>query len=386
VTQASVTQDSDVVRLLAGTAPDHGGMTTTALPAAAAPRRPAWVTARTLTIVALVVALFVVALPNVSGAPWLLIGHQLQQVPFWQLGLLALLWAGGLLLHTITLTAALPGLSHRRALTLSLTGSAISNVLPFGGAAGIALNYRMIRIWGHDRAAFATYTVITNIWDVLVKLSLPLVALPVLFLTGSAVVGQYAGAALVATVTGAALLGLVAAIVVSGRATARVGAALDATWRQVLRAARVERDVAIGAWLVRLRSDCSSLVRSRWPRLTTGMLTYTATLAVLLWGCLYAAGAGLPLGAVLVGFAAERLLTLAGLTPGGAGLVEVGLAGLLVALGGDPVAVVSGVLLYRLFTFGLEIPVGGVSLAAWLWIRRGARPEPGDVSGEDVAA
>ena len=363
-------------------------MTTTAMPPAAPPRRPAWATARTLTIAAVVVALFVVALPSVSGAPWLQIGLQLQKVPFWELGLLALLWAGGLLLHTITLTAALPGLSHRRALTLSLTGSAIANVLPLGGAAGVALNYRMIRVWGHDRAAFATYTVITNIWDVLVKLALPLVALPVLFLTGSQIIGRYAGAALVATVSGATLLGLVAAVALSGRATAHVGAALDAVGRQVVRAVRAERDVTIGAWLLRLRSDCSSLVRSRWPRLTTGMLTYTATLAVLLWGCLHAAGAGLPLQAVLIGFAAERLLTLAGLTPGGAGLVEVGLAGLLVALGGEPVAVVSGVLLYRLFTFGLEIPVGGVSLAAWLWLRRGAQPvpTPEPLSGEEEAA
>ena len=94
---------------------------------------------------------------------------------------------------------------------------------------------------------------------------------------------------------------------------------------------------------------------------------------------------------MLVGFAAERLLTLAGLTPGGAGLVEVGLAGLLVALGGDPVAVVSGVLLYRLFTFGLEIPVGGVSLAAWLWLRRASRApataaETTDAIAGEVAA
>ena len=100
------------------------------------------------------------------------------------------------------------------------------------------------------------------------------------------------------------------------------------------------------------------------------MVAYLASLALLLWGCLTVTGTGLSPAAVLVAFTAERLLTLAGLTPGGAGVVEAGLAGVLVALGGDPVASVTGVLLYRVFTFGIEIPVGGVGLLAWFWARR----------------
>lgn len=69
--------------------------------------------------------------------------------------------------------------------------------------------------------------------------------------------------------------------------------------------------------------------------------------------------------ALLVGFTSERLLTLIPLTPGGAGVVEVGLAGTLLLFGGDPAGVVAGVLLYRLLTFALEIPVGGATLAGW---------------------
>ncbi|MEZ5191932.1 MAG: hypothetical protein R2734_05130 [Nocardioides sp.] len=52
---------------------------------------------------------------------------------------------------TPSLRAALPGLSMRRALTLSLTGSAVANVLPVGGAAGIVLNHRMTRSWPRQR-------------------------------------------------------------------------------------------------------------------------------------------------------------------------------------------------------------------------------------------
>ncbi len=122
------------------------------------------------------VALF----PVISGAPWRNVWQTVADIPVGALGVLVALWAAGLLMHTVTLTAALPGLSHRRALLLSLTGSAVANVLPLGGAAGVALNYRMTRRWGFSAAGFASYTVVTNLWDVLTKLCLPVLVLPLL--------------------------------------------------------------------------------------------------------------------------------------------------------------------------------------------------------------
>src|SRR4051812_38474390 len=80
------------------------------------------------------------------------------------------LWIGGLAANSLALAASLPGLSVRRALTLSLSGSAVANLLPLGGAAGVGLNYSMTRSWGFDRGSFATYTVTTNVCDVAAKL------------------------------------------------------------------------------------------------------------------------------------------------------------------------------------------------------------------------
>ena len=54
-------------------------------------------------------------------------------------------------MHSSVLTASLPGLSHRRALTLNLTGSAVSNLLPGGGAAGALVSLNRA-----DVAAFDT--------------------------------------------------------------------------------------------------------------------------------------------------------------------------------------------------------------------------------------
>ena len=343
--------------------------------------RGSWRWGRSLLSIAGVAALLVVVVPLVAGAPWGQVVAALTTVPVLELGGLALLWIAGLYAHTFTLTAALPRLTHRRALALSLTGSAISNVLPFGGAAGIALNYRMTRTWGFDRPAFAAYTVVTNVWDVLVKLCLPALALAGLVLSGQATAGRLVTEATLATGL-LAMVALVGAIVLaSDRAAVAAGAWVDRVLAGLLRVVRVGREVRVGAALLRVRAECRSLVRTGWPRLTTGIVTYTASLAVLLWGCLHVTGAGLPLAVVFAGFALERVLTLAGITPGGAGVVEVGLSGLLIAAGGDPVGTVAGTLLYRAFTYGLEIPVGGVGLAAWLWSHRGGRGEPDGPDG-----
>ena len=336
-------------------------------------RRGVVVGVRTVAVVAAVVALLALALPSLSGVSWRPVVAAVTHVSVLDLALLGAVWALGLLLHTVTLTAALPRLTHRRALTLSLTGSAVANVLPLGGAAGIALNYRMVRAWGFGPRDFATYTLVTNVWDVLMKLCLPVIALTWLLMNGQVVAGPLVTATVVATSL-LALLALAFLIaLLSRRLTASVGAVADRALLRVLRRVGSSRGPWIEARLVQLREQCAFVVQRGWARLTGGMIAYTATLAVLLWGCLHVSGAGLPVAAVFAGFALERVLTLAGLTPGGAGVVEVGLAGLLLLLGGDPLGVVAGTVLYRAFTFGLEIPVGGVGLASWLWIHRRAR-------------
>jgi uncharacterized membrane protein YbhN (UPF0104 family) len=335
-----------------------------------------WQSVRTwlprVVVLLAVVSLFSLVLPHVLAVDWHLVVTSLLAIPIRNLVLLGLIWIVGLGLHTFTLTAALPGLTHRQALQLSLTGSAIANVLPVGGAAGIALNGRMVGSWGFDRHAFAAYTVVTNVWDVMAKLLLPLLALPLLLGPGASVLGWLG----VPSVLGAAGIGLagllVALMIASERVTSGVGALLDAAVSAVLRAARARRPVTIGSFLVHVRHRSAALIHRGWPRLTFGMLAYVASLAVLLYACCWVAGVALPTTAIALGFVVERLLTLAGITPGGAGVIEVGLGAVLVFFGGAAIPVATAVLLYRIFTFGIEIPVGGLGIAAWLAGRRRA--------------
>jgi uncharacterized membrane protein YbhN (UPF0104 family) len=205
----------------------------------------------------------------------------------------------------------------------------------------------MTRGWGFTPAAFASYTVVTNLWDVLAKLLLPALVVPLLVL--GLPVGPGPRHLMLGAVVALPLVGGLASVVIARpRLLGRLGHGAE-----------------------RVRAHVADVVSSGWRRLSLGMAAYALLLFVLLAMCLTVTGAGVPPAFVLIGFCVERLTTLVGLTPGGLGLVEVGLAGaLLLAPGADAAGVAAGTLFYRALTFGLEIPVGGLLLAGWTWRHR----------------
>src|SRR6476661_2824165 len=161
--------------------------------------------ARLLVSGALATGILALALPRVAGAQWDAIAHALASLSVAHLLLLTVVWLAGLWVHTPALTAALPGLSHRRALLLNLTGSFVSNLLPLGGAAGTVANWRMARSWGFASPAFARWAILTNLFDTALKLILPGAALVWLAAAGR----EVTGAVSVAAYAGLALLTLV---------------------------------------------------------------------------------------------------------------------------------------------------------------------------------
>jgi uncharacterized protein (TIRG00374 family) len=94
---------------------------------------------------------------------------------------------------------------------------------------------------------------------------------------------------------------------------------------------------------------------------------------------LVAVGAQVRPSLVLVAYVAAMALGMVPITPGGVGIVEAGLTGLLVLAGVPSDQAVVGTLLYRLASFWFPIPVG---LVAWLVARlRG----PGAMAGRHLA-
>lgn len=303
--------------------------------------------------VAASVLILLLAVPRAAGVGWAVMVHQLEAIPFKRLLELTALWWCGLYLNSFMLTAALPGLHRRRALALNLGGSSVANVLPFGGAAGVGLNYAMLASWGYDRMRATTYTAVTNAAAAATKLLV-------------------AGCGIVAVMSLPTLRGelpLPGARAVGVLVVVAVAASFAlAHWRVGLRVGgrrsgvtdRMEQ--AVTAW----RQQAGEVVRERWPAMLFAGVGYAGLQLLLLFACLSTTSASLSLPYVALGFAVDRLLTVIPLTPGGIGVVETGVVASLIGLGGDPAAVAAGVVLYRAFSWFLEIPVGGAVALGWL--------------------
>lgn len=319
-------------------------------------------------------AVLLVAFPRVVGTTVTDVGAAFRAVSARDAILLVGLWAAGLFTHSFVLTGALPGLTRRRALTLNLTGSAVSNTMPFGGAAAMSMNYVMIRAWGVEAAGFAAFTLVTNLWVILLKLAMPTVALAALLATDGPVSVATRWTAIASMSALAVVVGLGAAALSSRRSVERMVGAVSAALGVLARVFRRTSDPArLEAAVLSCRDTVISVLGQRWRQLSIGTAGYGLLQALLLWACLDVVGAHLSPAAVLAGYAVDRVMTLAVITPGAVGFAEAGTAGALIALGGNPASVAAGVLLYRVFTFALEIPVGGAWLAGWLFQRRRAR-------------
>ena len=300
---------------------------------------------------------------RVAGVAWTDVAELLRQVSPHQIVVLTVIWLGGLGIYSLVLSAALPGLGVRRSLLLNLSGSAVANVVPLGGAVGTALNWRMVTRWGHSNAAFVAYCLLTNVLDVGSKLVLPLVAV-----AGLSLVSAHVPTTLWLVAGGcAAVLLLACALQVVVRRSD--GGALARGRVMTLVATQVRGS----------GSRISEVFVHGWVRLVSASAGYLAAQVALLDMSLRTVGMHPPLTVVVMATAVERLGTLIPITPGGTGVAEVGAIAWLVATGQPPVQAVAGVLLCRIFLVVLEIPLGGVLLAGWVWSRRwgAGRPRPG---------
>lgn len=313
---------------------------------------------------AIVVVAFAVALPRFAdyGEVW----ASIRTIDRSLLPLLAAVTVANLVAPSLPQMAALPGLRLGPAVAVDWTTSMVTNLVPGGSAIAVGLTWTMYRSLGLAGSAIARSVVVTGVWDALIKLGTPLPA--VLWLASQRSVGAVLiQAAVLGGVLFVVAIGLAVAVMAGPRATAILGRFVD------------RLPLAGTGWsdrLDRLRMDTVSLLRDRGPALTAWTVLGHANLYLLLVVCLRAVGierSVLGFAPVLAAFAFGRLVTALPLTPGGLGIMEVGLVGALTATGDTPEAsVVAGVLLFRFISFALPLPLG---LAGWLWWS-GRRVEP----------
>jgi putative heme transporter len=322
--------------------------------------------------VAVIVVIFVFVIPRFAdyGDVWSLV--QKISVPW--LGLLAI----GAVLNVATYApnwmVALPGLSYTQSLRLTLSGTAIANVAPFGGAVSMGMQYRMLRIWGFSTPDSSRAMVITGVWNNLVNLALPLVGLTLLTLKG----GRNAALEISARIGAVVFVIVLAALWQVMRTDAgarRMGRWADGArnvWHKLRKQpTKTNAPAAFAAF----RADSVALLRARWFALTittiVGVLSVFLVLAFTV-RAVGIAGVNVTFTEAFAAWASTRLLSTAfPVTPGGLGVVDVGLTTALRGFGSKAEPAVAAVLLYRVLTWLPPILLGSVAALTW----RKANPE-----------
>lgn len=312
-----------------------------------------------------VVVVFGVVLPGIADY-----GEVMQAIADMtgiELGGIAAIGLLNLASYQPALMAALPGLRFGQAFQVSQASTAFSNTVPAGAAVGVGLSAAMYRSWGFERRSIARALLLGGIWNIFMKLGLPIVAVALLVLSGSPGGGLVAAAAIgIATLLGA--VAVFAAILRSERAAFRIGEAGSnlVSWLR----ARIGRDPigGFGHTLVKFRRETIDLLRDRWLVLTAATVLSHLSLYAVLLVALRDVGVSqdeVSWQQVLATFTFVRLLSALPITPGGVGVVELGMTAGMVAAGGNEVDVVAAVLVYRAITYVVPIALGALCYPYW---------------------
>jgi hypothetical protein len=258
------------------------------------------------------------------------------------------------------------GLSRLTAITLAST--AIANSMPAGPVVSSVFAFRQYRRGG-AAPALAGWT----LGAVFVSAA---VTLAVVAATGVAIAG--------AEGAGLDLIGVTAGVLVAALALGVLFVQRRAIVWAVTGTIRTSR-----RWLRWPGDDAEALIEDFLLRLTTVTLTAASVAAVAGWGlanwlldcgCLalsfLAVGVGVPWKGLLLAYGAGQLAANLPITPGGLGVVEGSLTIALTQFGGAGASTVAAVLLYRILSFWIGLPVGWGTWAGLAWSDRRAGPVP----------
>jgi uncharacterized protein (TIRG00374 family) len=257
-------------------------------------------------------------------------------------------------------------------ITAGLTGNAVTNSLPGGSAAGAAVQFHMLTTAGFDTDTAVGGLTAFSLLGVGGLLALPLFAVPAI------VVGAPISRGLVHTallgIAGFVLYAIFGVIVMrTDWALVTLGRAAQSVWNRITRGHR-QPVTGLDQRLLSERDTIRAVLGKNWRQavvLTAGRLgfDYGCLLAVL-----RATGAEPRPSLVLLAYSAAGIIGLFPVTPGGLGIVEASLSGLLILAGVRAGYAILATLAYRIASYWLPLLAG---LPAYLLFRhRYGRPVP----------
>jgi uncharacterized protein (TIRG00374 family) len=243
-------------------------------------------------------------------------------------------------------------------ITSLLAGNAITLIMPGGAAVGAAVQFRMLAVSGRDTTSTVGGLAAFTLLNVGCLLALPTFALPVILL----------GAPTSRGLVNAAVLGAIAFVVFCV-----FGAVLltsDAPLRWAGRRAQQIRNLVLrkrepleglDQTLIAQRNEILEALGRQWWQallLAAGRLAFDY---LCLLAALQATGARPRPYLILVAYAVAGVVGMIPLTPGGLGIVEASLTGLLVLAGVNSSQAALATLAYRLSSYWLPLLAGPIA-------------------------
>jgi uncharacterized protein (TIRG00374 family) len=315
--------------------------------------------------IAVIVVTFVFVLPKVADyrSVWAVV----KDLSWSQIGLLAGATVLNLATYAPPWQAALPGIRFRQAFVLTQASTASTYVLPGGAAVGMGVSFGMLRGWGFTGRPVTLALALTGIWNQFAALAFPIVALALLTLSKEQnpllqTVAFIGVAILIVSASGFAV-GLTSDRLAKwvGNTAARIVTKL----LELIRRGPVKWN---GSSFVSFRHEAVGLLKRRWHVLTLAVLAGQLTVFLVFFVSLRVLDVSSGEVTAIEAFAAWSLARLLGsipITPGGLGIVEVGLTTALVGFGGKNAEVVAAVLVYRFLTMVPTLVLGLLAAATW---------------------
>ncbi len=274
------------------------------------------------------------------------------------------LWIGAQGLLTASLVPKLP---VRRGVVAYLGPAGVTSIIP--GPSDLPVRYQMFTSWGRTPTEATLAVAAGGVFSIGIKLVLPVIAAIGLVISGAPIDGTLRTVVMIALVVGVGLA-IVAVVLSRESFTAKAGTILSPVWGFVLRLLRKPDPPDLAERLVAARTNAVEILRDRWPIATWATFLTSLTRFALLLMALRFTGlsdADLAWPQIFVAFALVQGLTVVPITAGDAGVTEVAYIGLLTAAAGSQFVneITAGILLFRLLTWILIVPIGFATIGVW---------------------
>jgi len=242
-----------------------------------------------------------------------------------------------------------------RLTTITFAGSAIQAALPVGAAFAGVYNFRQYQLIGADDVLAG--------WVVVAAAAMSFATVAALAGIGLSMAASLGTTFdLVGAIVGVLVVVLVAVIAWANRARVfRIADKLVVVLERRLHREAGQLSDPLAVVLERMRAVAPT--RAEWARAALAGTASWATDCSCLAAAFLAVGAPVPWQGLLLAYCGGQLAVNLPITPGGLGVVEGSLTIALVAFGGGKAPTVAAVLLYRLISFWLPLPVGA---GCWL--------------------